>query len=74
MFVTYTFVDDIDLVKTAKNNRETLDHIMFQMQKIVDLWVGLICATALVPAKMFWYAIDFTWQDKEWLYAKFKML
>ncbi len=35
--VAYAFVNDSDLIETAKNHRETIDHIMYQIQEAVDL-------------------------------------
>jgi hypothetical protein len=38
---------------------------------VVDHWEGGLKATggALVPAKSYWYLIDFIWTGKEWKYA-----
>jgi hypothetical protein len=40
------------------------------MQEVVDRWEGSIGATgrALVPAKRYWYLIDFTWKYGTWKY------
>ncbi len=54
-FVAYAFIDDIDSIETAKNHKETIRHVMYQMQEGLDLWNGLIRVTgsALVAAKTF---------------------
>jgi len=66
--VGFAFVDDTDLCVhgphiTRNNARES-------MQKSVDEWQGLLRATggALVPAKCFWYLIDFQWSNSKWVY------
>ena len=63
--VGYAYVDDTDLVETAKNNDDTAEDIVLRMQRCVDLWEGMIKATggALVIEKSCWWLIDFEWRD-----------
>lgn len=71
--VGYAYVDDTDLVETAKNNNDTAQDILARMQKCVDLWEGMIKATggALVIEKSCWWLIDFEWQeDGSWKYKQ----
>ena len=70
-FVCYAFVNDTDLVDTAKDTTVTGDIILEEMQDAVDHWEGGLKATggALVPSKSYWYLIDFIWTGDKWRYA-----
>ena len=39
---------------------------------MIDMWEGCLRATggALVPNKSCWYAIDFKWENEEWIYLE----
>jgi hypothetical protein len=62
-FVGYGFVDDVDLIVTAKSSTESFHSVIEQMQGSLDTWSGGIRVTGggLVPTKSFWCLIDFTW-------------
>ena len=49
----------------------TYQSIATEMQQGLDLWEGLlkVMGGALVPAKSFWYLIDFQWKEGRWHYA-----
>ena len=69
--VGYAFVDDTDLIQSAKNSSESIESVIKEMQSAIDLWEGLIKATggALSVEKCCWWAIDFTWkEDGSWRY------
>jgi hypothetical protein len=70
-FVCYAFVDDTDLVHTAKDVHTSGEVVMKEMQEAIDMWEGGIRASggALVPAKSYWYLIDFVWEKNEWRYS-----
>jgi hypothetical protein len=70
-FVCYAFVDDTDVVHTAKDINTTGEEILKEMQDVVDHWEGGLKATggALVPSKSYWYLIDFHWTGTKWVYA-----
>ena len=67
--VGYAFVDDTDLIQTAKDN-ETFDDVLNEMQNAIDLWEGLIKNTggALAVDKCRWWGIDFKWHNGMWKY------
>jgi hypothetical protein len=70
-FVCYAFVDDTDLVHTAKDVHTRGPQILLEMQQAIDHWEGGLKATggALVPLKSYWYLIDFVWTGNSWRYA-----
>ena len=70
-FVCYAFVDDTDLVHTAKDVHTRGPEILTEMQRALDHWEGGLKATggALVPEKSYWYLIDFIWTGEKWRYA-----
>jgi hypothetical protein len=70
-FICYAFVDDTDVVHVGRDINVTGEEILVQMQEVVDHWEGGLKATggALVPAKSYWYLIDFIWDGKKWTYA-----
>jgi hypothetical protein len=70
-FICYAFVDDTDVVHVGRDVDVTGKEILVQMQEVVDHWEGGLKATggALVPAKSYWYLIDFIWDGKKWAYA-----
>ena len=67
--VGYAFVDDTDLIQTAKES-ETFQDVLQEMQHAMNLWEGLIKNTggALAVDKCHWWGIDFQWQDGFWRY------
>ncbi len=69
--MAYVFVDDTDLIKTAKYSRDQFEDVGTQMQWALDLWSGMIKAMGgtLFPEKAFWYAIHFSSTNGEWEYA-----
>jgi hypothetical protein len=67
-FVCFAFVDNADLVHTAKDEDTTQEVVMREMQQAINHWEGGLKATggALVPEKSYWYLIDFVWTGKQW--------
>ena len=67
--VGYAFVDDTDLIQTAKEG-ETFDDVERGMQDALNLWEGLIKNTggALAVDKCRWWGIDFRWTNGNWFY------
>ena len=70
-FVGFAFVDDADLIETARNTLETVQEVAARMQDSLTAWEGGLRATggAIVPEKSHWYLIDFVWQDGFWRYV-----
>lgn len=72
-FVSYSFVDDTDLVNTGENTDS--HHVIAQkMQDSITAWEGGIRATggAFEPSKSHWYLVYFLWSAGIWRYAKIK--
>jgi hypothetical protein len=67
----YSFVDDTDLPQVSESSSD-FAAVLHEMQRAVDLWEGAISATggAIVPAKSFWYGIDFGWRPDGTYYYK----
>ena len=67
-FVCYAFVDDANVVHTAKDVDTTGDTVRQDMQQAIDHWEGVLRATggALVPEKSYWYLINFVWTGDRW--------
>ena len=70
-FVGYSFVDDTNLVQTAKTEHDTITSVVDLMQAAVDTWEGGIRATggAIATDKSYWYPIAFIWQAGKWRLA-----
>ncbi len=70
-FVSYSFVDDTDLVHTGPHIDSTSQEVLPLMQVALLLWEQGLRATggALVPSKSFWYNIDFRWKGSHWQYT-----
>ena len=70
-FVCFAFVDDTDVVHTAKDVDTTGETVAQEMQQAIDHWEGGLKATggALVPEKSYWYLNDFVWTGDRWRYA-----
>jgi hypothetical protein len=70
-FVGYSFVDDVDLIVTAKSPIESFLSVTEKMQGSLDTWSGGIRVTGggLVPTKSCWCLIDFTWKHGNASYA-----
>ena len=70
-FVGFAFVDDADLIETARSTLETVQEVAVRMQSSLTAWEGGLRATggAIVPEKSHWYMIDFVWKDGSWRYA-----
>jgi len=64
-------MDDTDLIQTRQTIHSTSAEMLPMMQAALDLWNNGLQVTggALVPAKFFWYAIDFRWKNGCWSYA-----
>jgi hypothetical protein len=64
-FACYTYVDDTDLIHNGTDNNSK--RIIPDMQRMLDHWAGGLRATGgtLVPAKSYWYGIDFKWNQKK---------
>ena len=60
--VGFAFVDDTDLIQTAKQ-QESIHDVMERLQDSLNHWEGLIKATggALSVGKCRWWAMDFEW-------------
>lgn len=56
----YSLVDDTDIPQVAETTT-TATEVLAALQKAVDIWEGALRATggAIVPAKSFWYLVDF---------------
>jgi hypothetical protein len=69
-FVGYSFVDDTDLIQTARTSTKTELEVVSEMQRALNTWEGAIRATggAIVPTKSFWYLIGFKWHEGQWAY------
>ncbi len=69
-FVCYAFVDDTDLVHSARTTANSGEDVIAEMQEVLDRWGGVLRATggALVPSKSYWYVIDFIWTGSKWAY------
>jgi hypothetical protein len=70
-FVGYAFVDDTDLIQTARTPDESISSVIQQMQACMHTWEGLVRTTggALSIDKCCWWAIDFSWaSDGSWKY------
>ena len=68
--VGYAFVDDTDLIQTARTN-ESFHEVHVHMQQALDLWEGLIKSTggAIAVDKCRWWGVDFHWnQNGDWRY------
>ena len=70
-FVGFAFVDDTDLIHSAKSMEDDFTKIGEAMQASVDDWEGGICATggAIVPEKSHWYLVSFDWTGSDWKYS-----
>jgi hypothetical protein len=66
----YAFVDDTDVVLSARTIITPGEETVPEMQEVVDRWEGGLRATggALVPSKSYWYLLDFHWQNGKWHY------
>jgi len=66
--VGFAFVDDTDLCVTHPTNNS--DQVHRQMQALLTCWEHLLKITggALVPAKCFWYLINFAHDRGKWRY------
>ena len=66
----FAFVDDTDVVHSARTSSTPGEEVIPEMQEVVDRWEGGLRATggALVPSKSYWYLIDFKWRNGKWLY------
>jgi hypothetical protein len=70
-FVCYAFVDDTDIIHTARHIDTPGEDILEEVQSCVDHWEGGSAATgAAMQAKdkSYWYLIDFEWNGKDWRY------
>jgi hypothetical protein len=70
-FVCYAFVDDTDVLHTAKDVNIPSSIVLTETQVVVDHWEGGLQATggALVPSKSYWYLINFVWKTDHWTYT-----
>jgi len=71
-FIGYFFFDDMDLIQTGPNINSICDDILPLMQAALDMWsAGLqVTGGTLVPAKSFWYTINFQWSAGHWRYKQ----
>jgi hypothetical protein len=71
-FVCYTFVDDSDVVHSSYNQDPDTSDLVGEMQQVVDTWEGGLRASggALVPAKSYWFLIQFIFERNRWRYAR----
>jgi len=65
-FIGYSFVDNMDLIQTGPTIHSMAVETILLMQVALDLWNNGLQATggALVPTKLFCYAINFKWKSK----------
>jgi hypothetical protein len=72
-FVGYSFIDDTDLIQTAKKGESSLD-VAAALQHSVETWEGGLRATggAMVLEKTFWYLVDFEWIARKCQYKAVK--
>jgi hypothetical protein len=70
-FVCYTFVDDSDVIHSFSYNDQDTSNLVGEMQQVVDTWEGGLRALggALVPAKSYWFLIQFIFECNRWQYA-----
>ena len=76
-FVCYAFVDDTDVIHTARSPDVRGEVILQEMQEVVDMWEGGLRATGGaivvggdgVPYKSFWCLTDFQWENGKWRHA-----
>jgi hypothetical protein len=60
LFVCFAFMDDADVVHTAKDVDMTRDIVLQDMQQANDHWEGVLATGgALVPEKSYLYLIGF---------------
>ena len=69
-FVGFAFVNDTDVLHVARNENQTGEHVLKEMQDVVDHWEGGLQATGgkLRADKSFWCLIDFKWTQGKWKY------
>ena len=69
-FVCYIFVDDADIVITAKEVEESGEDIVPVMQEAADHWEGVLRSTggSISAPKSFWYLMDYSWTGTKWVY------
>jgi hypothetical protein len=69
-FIGYSFVDNTDLIQTAKSTHDNELEVTSEMQRAINMWEGAIRATggAIIPTKSFWYLIGFKWHEGCWEY------
>ena len=68
--VGYAFVDDTDLIQTARPH-ESFQEVHLHTQQALDLWEGLIKTTggAIAVDKCRWWGVDFQWDENgNWRY------
>jgi hypothetical protein len=70
-FVGFSFVDDTNLIQTARNMQETGIDVAMAAREAMQVWQHDIHLGGgeVVPAKSFWYLIDFVWKGGIWSYA-----
>lgn len=68
-FDCYAFMDDTDAIHLAPTINTPGQTVIHEMQAVLDRWGGLLHSTgcALVPQKSYWYAIDFRWDNRQWI-------
>lgn len=71
-FVAYTFVDNTDLVMSARDLLDEANDILVQLQDFADDWDDVLHLTggAIVPSKSYWTLVDFKWENDRWKYKK----
>jgi hypothetical protein len=68
--VCCAFVDDTDVIHSARTQDTQGEEVMGEMHVVLDRWGGALRATggALAPSKSCWCAIDFRWNGKRWIH------
>ena len=68
--VCFAFVDDTDLINSARSRYTTGEQMIPEFQEALDRWAGALKATGgeLAPAKSCFSLIDFTWNGSDWEY------
>ena len=71
-FVAYAFVDDTDLIVSARDILEEAQTTLQQLQPMVNDWDDTLFVTGgtLVPEKSFWTMIAFKWHNDGWRHMK----
>jgi hypothetical protein len=67
-FACCAFVDDTNLVHSAKSAANSGKDVIGETQEVLDRWGRVLQATggALAPSKSHWCVINFIWTGTRW--------